>query len=313
MNDDSTPTPIVRLPAPVGADVSHVSVTTLGYSLASVGPMPSDLNAALNLACYSCHLVHGLLHFLTSAPTPLDPGDGNARRLVVITIERIRAEYPYHGVLKDVTNELTVVSEPNSRFDAANAHQAAMSLVNTVMLHVQLAADPVAFSNGMTDTSVIAEKFDAIRAAFSARQWPDPLAIWTACQIEAQKAAEARRARETQRDTQKEPSGDELLSPEGKELLGIAKKLGLKFKQLDLVEILARSDSLVPLPNIGLALGWLEEGGIAVPSWGADCDSKWNSLVIKVNKRLKSHGWRIRRKGNKASAVKFPATRSAPK
>jgi hypothetical protein len=177
------------------------SVTELDFPLASCGPLPPDLLAAFNLAVNSAGNAKQILNpsrmFLDAQSS--DEDAKNFVGIVVNCIEGIRNEYPYHHVLNPVENLLTSVSEPQSRFGAPNAHRAALDFARAVLNYVWSVADQLRYSqcpgdpNLRMDVSLVPKRFRSIAERLGTREWPEADTIIQACQVEAAKAAEARR------------------------------------------------------------------------------------------------------------------------
>lgn len=215
-----------------------VSVTLLEEMQGPCGPLPADLRAAYNLACSITQAVELILitarHVAADRVIPAPAGGAAGSvggfsfatrelaarhrqgrslgavapgphretlcRGIALNVEALRREFPHHGVLKGVTNELTVASEPASRFGHPNAHRAALALASRLFLAVWQHADPDEFTRALLDPGVrfdlgaIDARLEVVCEALAAAEWPDAGAIAVACEVEAAKAAAARSA-----------------------------------------------------------------------------------------------------------------------
>jgi hypothetical protein len=99
----------------------------------------------------------------------------------------------------DVTNELTIASEPAGRFGHANAHKACFSLGIDAWFAIWGTADPVTFYQAteaeaevQLDPEKVRVNFREVCSSVAGREWPDFSQLRVACEIEACKAAAAR-------------------------------------------------------------------------------------------------------------------------
>ena len=206
------------------------SVTRFTESVTGAGPLPADLLAALNVAAFTASSAGGAVELARTCfpPAPVPPADerptsvaarvraerrrrptpsqagpvDDLHKLILLHLAAIQREFPHHGRVTAVTNELTAVSEPDGRFGAANAHRAAVGFGIRVHMIAGQVGDPEGFARcvgdpgARTDPEKIAANVAAVAAALAERtDWPDVHALTVQCEVEACRAAAARARR----------------------------------------------------------------------------------------------------------------------
>lgn len=200
-------------------NAQDANITPPAWSIGSCGALPTGLQDAFDKASMLAGMTGTIVHIAGRAAFPPSPADGSGSHVArlrmpplpraarvsdeddvtnfLLVLESIKTQLRNPGAMGLVTNELTAVSEPGSRFGEANAHKACFRLALDAWLTIWQTADPTSFSpmsepGAQLDPNKVRAKFREVCAEVIAREWPDFEQLRVACEVEACKVAAAR-------------------------------------------------------------------------------------------------------------------------